>query len=263
MPIHATRRGSESVLIHLAFDASSMAARKSRECASELLSRQGHGRHTGGLVGTPPKRAFFTALFVASLHAVLLLAIGSVLQDRPSSHDRVPALSARLIVPAGRAPSDERRGNEMKARASNRRDGGGARAPSRTTNRQAVPSAHQAAISAAEEQSDAPAASAPTGGDASHGAGSAPLDLSLRPGAADAVRSHNPALQQVNPSHRSTEARIASALVGDGATSIEELGDGRVRVRRGSTCYEMARSKMSELDPFAPKPGRQMEICRN
>ena len=88
----------------------------------------------------------------------------------------------------------------------------------------------------------------------------APLDLTLRPNALNAIRSSNPAMR-TEQSHRHGFADAVTQALKAGGNRIEDLGNGRVRVRQGTSCYEVERTQLSRVDPYSQAPPLQARRC--
>jgi hypothetical protein len=86
------------------------------------------------------------------------------------------------------------------------------------------------------------------------------LDLSLPP---RALRGEAAAPSPPSTRSRSVEATLERAL-GNGPLIEENLGNGRLRLRRGRNCVDLRDSRMAQVDPFnqsvSPIP-KQAEDC--
>lgn len=192
------------------------------------------------------------ACAVLALHLPLLLERHHAPRAQPPG----PAMKAPLtvwIMP----PSPARNAFDGRQPAASTERRGGSLA------RPAAPSTGTAREPATEAIGSPPAVPAPTQGIASApGPGPEVLDLSLPPRAlrGEAVTPPGPPARP-----RSVEASLARAL-GETPLIQENLGDGRLRLRRGRDCVELRDARMAQLDPFnqsvSPIP-KQAEGCRH
>jgi len=111
------------------------------------------------------------------------------------------------------------------------------------------PGAPSSATSAAQAAAAPDAPAAPHDDAAAAHLGSAPLNLSLPRGA---WREFSPAAMAGSARTPAFEARIAAALGGTDGLVEERLDADRMRVRRGTQCIELRRSRAGVLDPGGP-----------
>ena len=120
--------------------------------------------------------------------------------------------------------------------------------------------------SSCESATPEAAAPAPLAAQAAASAASRPLDLRMPLAAAAPWRGHKPALNdpRTTSPRPTVESRIAAALGGSDNITEEPLGDGRVRMHRGTGCVVVHPNRAQVLDPFNgsvfPKP-RGVEKC--
>jgi hypothetical protein len=90
-------------------------------------------------------------------------------------------------------------------------------------------------------------------------ASAVPLNLALPRAASAGRQQRHPGMDdtRANTPHATLESRL-NAVMGDGREVVEDLGEGKKRVRRGSHCTIVQRSRAAELDPtmqsFRPTP---------
>lgn len=119
-----------------------------------------------------------------------------------------------------------------------------------------MPPAAAPAPAVAADAAPAPAPSPPpTTAPESHGVPAPALDLTLPPRGVREPRGTAPSMArqaveaQVGAiSWRSAEARMAHRL--EAEWTVENLGDGRIRMRRGEQCVMLKETQASQLDPW-------------
>ncbi len=201
-------------------------------------------------------------LFVIALHAGLLAALWLHRAPQPGQGER-RLVTLRLLPPkVAAAPPRESRPLPVARTV--------APVPAAVPIMPAIPlpadTQPSTAITLPPPEVAAPAAAPPR----------APLRLTLPPGyAASAAAARNPALDdpRSNTPRLTLEDRIADATGGAGAwveektsennvQAVGALGEHRSVMRRGNTCVEIFRSRISDTDPFngnvAPRAPRMM-----
>lgn len=97
-------------------------------------------------------------------------------------------------------------------------------------------------------------------------ASAAPLDLHLPRAVIGSPGVRQQALDdpRANTAPKTIESRIRAAVGTDGPLSVEDLGEGRKRYRRGTRCVEVHDARIASIDPFnesvRPSP-KQARAC--
>lgn len=183
------------------------------------------------------------AALVLALHAVLLLALPAPRPPAPQVQPAQPPLVWLLPPPRAEPP--------LPATAPPRPAPPAAATPRRRAQAPAPAAREPQAITlpAPTAPPFAPDAAASGAGTATAPAAPA-LDLRLPRGASAPWRTRHPALDDPRPARerRTLEAAIAAALGGDDRIVEERLDADRVRVRSGSRCVVLKRSRAGQLD---------------
>ncbi|MDP1902136.1 MAG: hypothetical protein Q8K96_17065 [Rubrivivax sp.] len=182
-----------------------------------------------------------TAALVLGQHllvAALLLRLGAWPDRGPPAAEQ-PPLVVRLLQLAQRPPPAQPPATAALPPAT--------RAPATAPFTTATPPAQEPPRSAEPQAITLPPAAAASTPEA---VGSAPLNLTLPRAASAPWRSRNPALEdaRANSAPATLESRTTQAMGGDGPWVPERLGNDRIRLRRGSECIELQRSRAGQLE---------------
>ncbi len=206
---------------------------------------------------TPPRRRAGPAALVLGAHvlAALLLARLGTWSDRgPPAAERLPLVVRLLsLAPPTPAPAPppppHRQQRAATAPAVPMRQPAAARAVQSTP---ALTMPPAAALPATPE----PALPAPDPAPAPP----PPLNLALPRGASAPWRRQLPALEdpRSNSARATFESELRAAMGGDGRWALERIDEDHIRLRNGSTCIDIRRSRAEQLDgfnrSFSPKP---------